>query len=332
MGARKPFLFGAPKYDLRHTVVLAGLLVLLITPVVGDAYVIRVASRIVVLALVAISLDILIGYSGLISFGHAMFLGSGGYVVGVLAYVGVGNGFIAYPAAIFLSVLLALIVGYLVLRTTGVYFIMITLAFAQMLYYVANGVRIGEDYGGDEGLPLTGRSPLFGILDFNDPASFHYLCVAVLALVLFVCWRLVNSRFGRVLQAAKDNDRRVKSLGYNTFRYRLVAFMISGGIAGLAGALHMNLQKFISPDELHWVISGDLLIMVIVGGAKSLIGPVIGTGVFVLLEEVISGITEHWMIIFGPLLILVVLFGREGIYGFIRPKGEPTGDPKGDAE
>ncbi len=320
MATRNPFLFGAPRHDLRHLIVLVGLLVLLIVPIAADAYVIRVATRIVVLAMIAISLDVMLGYGGLISFGHAMFLGSGGYVVGVLAYLGVENGFIAYPAAIAFSVLLALIVGYVILRTTGVYFIMITLAFAQMLFYVANGVRIGEDYGGDEGLPLPGRSPLFGLLDFNDPASFHYLSVAVLALVLFGCWRLVNSRFGRVLQAAKENERRVSSLGYNTFRYRLTAFMISGGIAGLSGALHANLQKFVSPDELHWIISGDLLIMVIVGGAKSLIGPIIGTAVFVLLEEIISGITEHWMIIFGPLLILVVLFGREGIYGLIRPR------------
>lgn len=322
MATRKPFLFGAPRYDLRHLIVLGGLVILLIVPIAADAYVIRVATRIVVLAIIAVSLDVMLGYGGLISFGHAMFLGSGGYVVGVLAYLGVENGFIAYPAAIAFSVLLALIVGYVILRTAGVYFIMITLAFAQMLFYVANGVRIGEDYGGDEGLPLPGRSPLFGLLDFNDPASFHYFSVAVLALVLFGCWRLVNSRFGRVLQAAKENERRVSSLGYNTFRYRLAAFMISGGIAGLSGALHANLQKFVSPDELHWIISGDLLIMVIVGGAKSLIGPIIGTAVFVLLEEIISGITEHWMIIFGPLLILVVLFGREGIYGLIRPRDD----------
>jgi branched-chain amino acid transport system permease protein len=320
MAGRSPFLFGARRFDLRHAVVVAGLVILLIVPIVGDAYVMRVASRIVILAMIAISLDILLGYGGLISFGHAMFLGSGGYVVGVLAFLGIQNGFIAYPAAVVLSVLLAGAVGYIVLRTTGVYFIMITLAFAQMLYYVANGVRIGEDYGGDEGLPLTERSPLFGLFNFNDPAVLHYFSLIILALVLFASWKLVNSRFGRVLQAAKDNERRVRSLGYNTFRYRLVAFMISGGIAGLAGALHMNLQKFVSPEEVHWVISGDLLIMVIVGGAKSLIGPVIGTAVFVFLEEVISSITEHWMIIFGPLLILVVMFGRAGIYGFIRPK------------
>jgi len=322
MEKRNPLLFGARRFDLRHWVMLGGLLILLIVPIVGDAYVMRVASRIVILAMIAVSLDILLGYGGLISFGHAMFLGSGGYVVGVLAYLGIQNGFVAYTAAILLSVVLALVVGYLVLRTTGVYFIMITLAFAQMLYYVANGVRIGEDYGGDEGLPLPGRSPLFGLLDFNQPAVLHYFCVAILVVVLIVSYKLINSRFGRVLQAAKDNERRVRSLGYNTFRYRLVAFMISGGIAGLAGALHMNLQKFVSPDELHWVISGDLLIMVIVGGAKSLIGPVLGTAVFVFLEEVISGITEHWMIVFGPLLILVVMFGREGIYGFLRPKDE----------
>ena len=315
-------LFGATRFDLRHAVVLAGLALLLLVPIVGDAYVMRVASRIIVLAMVAISLDILLGYGGLISFGHAMFLGSGGYVVGVLAFFGIGNGFIAYPAAVLLSVMLAALVGYIVLRTVGVYFIMITLAFAQMLYYVANGVRIGEDYGGDEGLPLSERSPLFGWLDFGDPAVFHYFALAVLAVILFGSYRLVNSRFGRVLQACRDNERRVMSLGFNTFRYRLAAFMVSGGIAGLAGALHMNLQKFVSPDELHWIISGDLLIMVIVGGANSLIGPIIGTGVFVFLEEVISNITEHWMAIFGPLLILVVLFGRKGIYGFIRPKGE----------
>ncbi|HUT51051.1 MAG TPA: branched-chain amino acid ABC transporter permease [Alphaproteobacteria bacterium] len=320
MKGPKAFLFGAPRFDLRHVVVAAGLVILLIVPVVGDAYAVRVASRIVILAMIAISLDILLGYGGLISFGHAMFLGSGGYVVGVLAFLGIQNGLVAYPAAVALSILLAALVGYLVLRTVGVYFIMITLAFAQMLYYVANGVRIGENYGGDEGLPLAGRSPLFGLVDFNDPAVLHYFCVIILAAVLFGSYRLVNSRFGRVLQAAKDNERRVRSLGYNTFRYRLVAFMISGGIAGLAGALHMNLQKFVSPDEFHWVISGDLLIMVIVGGAKSLIGPIIGTAVFVFLEEFISSITEHWMIVFGPLLILVVMFGRGGIYGFIRPK------------
>ena len=318
----KSLLFGARRFDLRHAVVLVGLAMLVMVPVVGDAYVVRVASRIIVLAMIAISLDILLGYGGLISFGHAMFLGSGGYAVGVLAFFGIQNGFVAYPAAIILSVILAAIVGYIVLRTVGVYFIMITLAFAQMLFYVANGVRIGEDYGGDEGLPLSERSPLFGLLDFGDPAIFHYFALVILGLILFGSYKLVNSRFGRVLQACRDNERRVKSLGYNTFGYRLTAFMISGGIAGLAGALHMNLQKFVSPDELHWIISGDLLVMVIVGGANSLIGPIIGTGVFVLLEEVISGWTEHWMAIFGPLLIIVVFFGRNGIYGLIRPKGD----------
>ena len=148
--------------------------------------------------------------------------------------------------------------------------------------------------------------------------------------ILFGSYKLVNSRFGRVMEACRDNERRAKSLGYDTFRYRLVAFMISGGIAGLAGAMHMNLQKFVSPDELHWIVSGDLLIMVIVGGANSLIGPIVGTSVFVLLEEGISNYTEHWMAIFGPLLVLVVLFGRRGIYGLIRPRGEGGGEGGGD--
>ncbi len=184
----KSLLFGARRFDLRHAVVLVGLAMLVMVPVVGDAYVVRVASRIIVLAMIAISLDILLGYGGLISFGHAMFLGSGGYAVGVLAFFGIQNGFVAYPAAIILSVILAAIVGYIVLRTVGVYFIMITLAFAQMLFYVANGVRIGEDYGGDEGLPLSERSPLFGLLDFGDPAIFHYFALVILGLILF--WQL----------------------------------------------------------------------------------------------------------------------------------------------
>ena len=326
----RSFLFGAQRFDLRHGIMLAGFAVLLIVPLFGDAYLVRIASRIVVLSMVAISLDILLGYGGLISFGHAMFLGSGGYVVGVLAHFGVENGFVAYPTAILLSVALAALVGLIVLRTVGVYFIMITLAFAQMLYYLANAIRIGEDYGGDEGLPLSRRSPLFGILDFDDPAVFHYFALAVLLAILFGSYKLVNSRFGRVIEACRDNERRAKSLGYDTFRYRLVAFMISGGIAGLAGAMHVNLQKFVSPDELHWIISGDLLIMVIVGGANSLIGPIIGTSVFVLLEEGISNYTEHWMAIFGPLLVLVVLFGRRGIYGLIRPRGDGGGDGGGE--
>ncbi len=318
----KGLLFGSRSFDLRHLTMLVLLAVMLILPLFGDAYLLRVATRVIVLSMVAISLDILLGYGGLISFGHAMFLGSGGYVLGVLTYLGIGNGFVVYPAAIALSVVLACIVGMIVLRTVGVYFIMITLAFAQMLYYLANGIRIGENYGGDEGLPLPSRTDFLGALNFNDPAVFHYFTLAILVAILYVSYKLVNSRFGRVIKACRDNERRAKSLGYNTFGYRLVAFMISGGIAGLAGALHMNLQKFVSPDELHWIISGDLLIMVIVGGANSLIGPIIGTGVFVLLEEGISNLTEHWMAIFGPMLILIVLFGRRGIYGLIKPKGE----------
>ncbi len=303
-------------------VILAGLAVLLFVPVFGDAYVIRVATRIMVLAMVAVSLDILLGYGGLISFGHAMFLGIGGYLTGILAVNGVDNAIVAWFLAIGGSALLALIVGLIVLKTTGVYFIMITMAFAQMLFYLAQSLA---RYGGDDGLPLANRNTLFGLINPESPMVFHYMVLVLLAAVLFFSYRLVNSRFGRVLQAARDNDRRVRSLGYNTFRYRLSAFVISGAIAGLAGALHMNLQKFVSPPLLEWVTSGDLLVMVIVGGANSLFGPVIGTGVFVLLEEVISGYTTHWMIIFGPLLLVVVLFGRQGIWGLIRPKDKTDG-------
>lgn len=304
-------------WDRRHLVILAGLVLFVALPFVGDAYVLRVATRIMILAMVAISLDILIGYSGLISFGHAMFLGVGGYLTGILALNGIENAFAAWAIAIAGSALLAVIVGLIVLKTTGVYFIMITMAFAQMLFYVAQSLT---RYGGDDGLLLSSRNSFFGLIDPENPVVFHYVVLILLAAILYVSYRLVNSRFGRVLQAARDNERRVRSLGYNTYRYRLAAFAISGAIAGFAGALSINLQKFVSPPVLEWVTSGDLLIMVIVGGANSLVGPIIGTGVFVLLEEVISGYTKHWMIIFGPLLLVVVLFGRQGIWGLIRPR------------
>jgi branched-chain amino acid transport system permease protein len=254
------------------------------------------------------------GYGGMVSFGHAAYLGIGGYVVGILAYEGVPSGFVQWPLAIVVSGVVALIIGLLCLRTRGVYFIMITLAFAQMIYYV--GASLSR-YGADDGLTIYRRSQFAGLLNLSNKVVFYYVCFALLALTLVVVWRLVNSRFGMAIRGSRSNDRRMRAIGFPTFRYRLVCFVIAGMICGLAGALLANHTEFISPAAMHWTRSGDLIVMVVLGGMGSLFGPVIGTLALLVLEEALSGLTEYWQIILGPLLLAVVLYARGGINGLL---------------
>jgi branched-chain amino acid transport system permease protein len=302
--------------DLRplHWVLIAVTIAVLCVPLLGDAYYTRTATRVLVLGLIAASLNLLVGYGGMISFGHAAFVGLGAYATGILAYHGMATGFLVWPAAVALSALGALVIGAIALRTSGVYFIMITLAFAQMLYYTAVGL---ERYGGDDGVRLAARSSFAGILPIERAGVFFYVVAAVVALVLFLIARLVRSRFGRVLRGIKDNERRMQSLGYNTYLYKLAAFVIAGAIAGLGGVLNANLVQLVSPSMLHWIVSGDLLVMVILGGVGTLAGPVIGAAAFILLEEVLASYTKHWMIVLGPLMLLVVLFQRGGIHALL---------------
>jgi len=291
----------------------------LIALATGNGFLLVISTRIVIMAIAAVSLNLILGYGGMVSFGHAAYLGIGGYAVGILAQSGIYSGFVQWPVAILASAAFALVIGILSLRTRGVYFIMITLAFAQMIYYVATGL---DDYGGDDGLTIYRRSQ-FGSIDLSNKAVFYYLCLALLAATVFVIWRLVNSRFGLVIQGARSNDRRMQALGFPTYRYRVVAFVIAGTICGLAGALLANHTDFISPAAMHWMRSGDLIVMVILGGVRSLFGPVFGAIALLVLEEVLSEITEYWQIILGPLFLLVVLYARRGIDGML--DGEPHG-------
>jgi branched-chain amino acid transport system permease protein len=254
------------------------------------------------------------GFGGMVSFGHAAYIGIGGYAVGILAHEGVGSGLVQWPVALVVSALFALVIGALSLRTRGVYFIMITLAFAQMIYYVGVGLT---RYGGDDGLTIYRRSQFAGWIDLSNKTQFYYLCLGLLLAAAYLVWRLVNSRFGLVIQGARSNDRRMHAIGFPTFRYRLACFVIAGTICGLAGVLLANHTDFISPAMMHWTRSGDLIIMAVLGGMGSVLGPVIGAVVLLLLEEALSGFTEYWQIIMGPLLLAVVLFARGGIDGML---------------
>jgi branched-chain amino acid transport system permease protein len=280
----------------------------------GQHFVVTVLTRAVILALAAVSLNLILGYGGMISFGHAVYLGVGGYAVGILAQHGLSNGFLHFGLAIIGSAVLALGVGALSLRTRGVYFIMITLALAQLVYYIGVGLEV---YGGDDGLTLARRSDLFGLLAIRyKPTRTLALCYVVLACLgstVYLLHRLLNARFGMVLQGTKANDMRMQALGFPTYRYRLTAFVIAGALCGLAGALEANRAEFISPAMMHWTKSGDLIVIVVLGGMGTLCGPIYGALAFLLLEELLSQFTEHWPVLFGMLLILIVLYARGGI-------------------
>jgi branched-chain amino acid transport system permease protein len=265
-----------------------------------------------------------------VSFGHAVYLGIGGYAVGILAQEGIVSGFAQWPVAVAVSALFALIVGALSLRTRGVYFIMITLAFAQLVYYFGVGL---ERYGGDDGLTVTRRSQFADLINLSNRTQFYYLCLALLIGTIYLTWRLVNSRFGLVIQGSRSNDRRMRAIGFPTFRYRLTCFVIAGAVCGLAGALLANHTGFISPATMHWTRSGDLIVMVVLGGMASSFGPLMGAVALLVLEEALPGvirvaafplfgdaatrISEYWQIVLGPLFLLVVLFARGGIDGML---------------
>jgi branched-chain amino acid transport system permease protein len=302
----------------RNAAVASVLVILALVPVYcaasGSTFALTMFTRIVIFAIAAVSLNLVMGYGGMVSFGHAAFLGLGGYMVGILAKEGVGSGFVQWPLALVVSGLFALGIGALSLRTRGVYFIMITLAFAQMAYYVASGL---DRYGGDDGLTIYHRSSFGGAIDLGNKTAFYYLSLALLLATLFLVSRLVNSRFGLVIQGARSNERRMRAIGFPTYRYKLTCFVISGVLCGLAGVLLANHTDFISPAIMHWTRSGDLIVMAVLGGMGSVMGPVLGAMALLLLEEGLSRLTEYWPIILGPLFLLVVLFARGGIDGLL---------------
>jgi branched-chain amino acid transport system permease protein len=306
---------------------LALLLLALIFPwamhALGQDFYISFAARILIYAMAAASLNLVLGYGGMVSFGHAAFFGAGAYMVGILAAEGITSLWISWPIAIAVAALAALVVGAISLRTRGVYFIMITLAFAQMMYYVFVSLKA---YGGDDGLSMPGRSTTgFGVSLSND-FVWYYLVLGLLAAVLYLLHRLIHSRFGRVIEAIRENEIRATAIGYPIYRYQLVCFVISGAIAGLAGALIANQTSYAGPSLLHWVQSGTLMIMVILGGVGRFWGGPVGAAVLLILEEVFSGTpilgaySLHWQLPVGLILLAVVLWAPRGIAGAFAQK------------
>ncbi len=293
----------------------------------GQAFYMDLATRLVILGIAAVSLNLILGFGGLVSFGHAAFIGIGAYCVGIPAYhatygefdaIASYSGLFQILLAVGAASLFALITGMICLRTKGVYFIMITMAFAQMVFFLFVSL---ETYGGDDGLVIDVRSEL-PLVNLDDPLQMYLLCYLSLIATMLIVRTITRSRFGMVLQGAKDNNERVVTLGYNTYLYRLTAYVISGGLCGYAGALLGNFTTFISPEMMGWTRSGELMFMVILGGAGTTLGPVLGSLVFIVVEEILSHFTTYWHLPFGIMLIVIVLFVRGGIMGLIGSKVE----------
>ena len=312
----------SPSVTLAGATIVFLALVPPVTNALQEPFYLGLFLRLMILAIAATSLNLILGFGNMVSFGHAVYVGIGAYVVGIGTFHAIedgidwlASGFLHVPVAIVASSLAALIIGAISIRTRGVYFIMITLAFGQMLYFVGVGLEV---YGADDGLSLYQRSEFGGVIDIDDNTQFYYLVLVVLLATLYGVKRLVASRFGMVIRGTRSNERRLAAIGFPVYRYKLAAFVIAGAICGLAGVLLANRTDFVNPDMMHWTRSGDLIIMVVLGGMGSLFGPLYGAAAFVLLEEFLSDITEHWQIIFGPMLILVVIYARGGIAGAVR--------------
>ena len=291
----------------------------------GKPFLVGVFTRFAIYALAAVSLDLAMGYGGMVSFGHAMFFAVGGYAVGIVAshvaddvallgWAGSTQALVVWPLAMAAAALLGLLVGVLSLRTSGVQFIMITLAFGQLVFLLLSSA---SPYGGDDGLLIARRTEWPGLGRPSD-AAFYWICLALLLAWAGLLARLVQSRYGLVLRALRQSERRVANLGYPALPYRLLAFTVSAAGMGLAGAMWADHGRFVSPDMAGWAKSGEFMAMVILGGVGTLAGPVLGASVYLGLEQVLTGLTERWLLAFGPLLVLAVLFARRGLLGLVR--------------
>ena len=310
--AAKPTLPAARRVVLPSAIFLVLALLPVAATLARQQYLLDLATRVMVYAVAAVALDLLVGYCGLISFGHAAFIGIGAYAVGILSAHGIGDGLVALPTAIIASALFAWLTGIVCLRTKGVYFIMITLAFGQMIYFIATSLA---PYGGDNGLTIAARNTVAGFALLKSDRAFYYVTLLCLLATYLFCRALVASRFGRVLRGSKENAVRMATIGFTVRRFQHIAYIISGGLGGLSGFLLANSTEFVSPAYMSWQQSGELIVMVILGGLGSLHGAIIGTAVYLVVEEWLSGVTENWQVIFGPLLVLAVLFARGGLLG-----------------
>jgi branched-chain amino acid transport system permease protein len=300
--------------------VLVALLALLppVATALQQPFYLDLIRKVMIFAIAAASLNLILGYGGLVSFGHAAYLGIGGYAVAIFAFYGENSGWLQWGVAVGGSALVALAIGAVSIRTSGIYFIMITLAFTQMLYFLGISLDV---YGGDDGMRIKSRSDFSGLIDLSDPVSFYYLTLALMLACLFLVYRLANSRFGMVLRATRSNEPRSRAIGFSPYLYRLTAFTVAGAMCGLAGALFANHTAYITPDFMHWTRSGEIMFMVILGGMATTAGPLLGALSLLVVETLLAGWTEHWQIILGPLLVLSVLYFRHGLAGMLPGAG-----------
>lgn len=319
---------------VRRFVAFAIILLLALVPViagiVGQPFYVTLISRMMIFALAALGLNLILGYGAMVSFGHALYVGVGAYAVGILSFYGVTNGYAHVATALIAGLVIATSVGAVCLRTSGISFIMITLAFAQMFYFLAVSLK---QLGGDDGYGLPSRSD-FGIVDLSNNTTLYYVIFVVLLLVLFLFFRLIHAPFGVALCGCKQNERRMRAMGFSTRRIKLVAYVLSALICVIAGVLLANLTRFVSPSYMNWATSGDILLMVVLGGMGTLIGPIIGAIAWLSLEEVLSSfslglpwgidefVRDHWMIVLGTLVIVAALRLKSGLYGYLIGRNE----------
>ena len=306
------------RQNWRVAVVLLLVLALLppLSPLIGGKYLLVVGERVMIFAIAALALDLIVGYGAMISMGHAATIGVGAYAAGMLASHGYDSAEIGLPAAVIASLVFALATGSIAVRTQGAYFIMITLAFGQMAYFVATSLA---PYGGDDGLTLARRSTVLGAPWLKNETIFFYFMLVCLAGTWALLRAVVASRFGRVLRGLKQNPERMRAIGFDPYPYLLTAYGIAGAIGGLAGFLLLNQAEFVAPAYMSWQRSGEVLVMVLLGGVGTLQGAILGAAAFLGAEEVLSHLTEHWKAIFGPLITLVALFARGGLLGLSWP-------------
>ena len=304
----------------RYTVPLTIFGALALAPLLGfgAGHSLSLLARAMILGLGALGLSVLVGGAGLVSLGHAASFGIGAYAVVMLDAAGITDAGVVFPTSVLAAAVFALLTGAVAIRTSGVNFIMITLAFGQMAFFTAASLSA---YGGDDGYTLYARTRLFGTKLLENRWFFHYLLLALLVLAWLAGRRLLASRFGRVLRAARENPLRLQALGFSPYPYQLLAYTLAGALGGLAGALLANATEFVAPSFIAWQRSGDLLFMVILGGLGQLHGAVLGALAFVLLEEYLAELTPHWRLIFGPLLVLVALYLKGGLLGLVQRRG-----------
>jgi branched-chain amino acid transport system permease protein len=304
----------SPRLWLSLLLLAVLLLAPLLSKALGSSFYLSLATRIVIYAIAASGLNLLLGYAGQASMGHSTFLGLGMYVVGIGGFHGLSNGWLQGGVMVLLITVIATLTGLVALRTRGVAFIMITLAFGQMFYFLVVSLK---RYGGDDGLQIDQRSVFDPLPGLDSKIALYYTALAVLLVTMYGIWRTVHGRFGYVLRGFQANERRMLAAGFPRLRYQIVAYVASALICGIAGMLLANLTVFASPSTMSWQTSGDLLLMVVFGGMGTVIGPVVGAVVYLLLEEVLSGLTQHWMVVLGPLIVIVALVSSQGLWGVV---------------